>query len=923
MNHSTRNLHSRLFTLAAFAAMLASGACTGGGRDATTSSSQSCMLCHNGSTSNDYRGPGLSNPHPFPGADTLLCTECHGGDPTGRDKDSSHVPPPPEIGDRAFQTNNARAYFNRLTLAGMDKFNDYTVNGRTWRALDYLQFVNPGDLRVVTQARSCGVCHQNHAECVAGSPLATETGIIGGALYAHGEENRVPSNRGLYGDTASDYAFRTVVDPDWVFGTEWGTVPMLQEQPVYSVFGRTGPNDVFNNANYHAAALNDDVDAQGRLIPGSPLSHLYQEQVAFTCGDCHLGSAGANNRYADFRSSGCTACHMQYSLSGRSGSGDPNVNRTEPVDPDDIDEPERSHIRVHRIQNVARQLSNGVNVEGINDYACVDCHQGSNRMVLQYWGIRLDQNQDVRRGFQYPAQPADFEGTFNDRRLFDPAVGNRTFNGRNGFQYLLDEDYDGDGRDDTPPDIHYEKGMGCIDCHGSFDLHGDVSTPGAARIVSRMEQAVAVRCENCHGTVAAYAPAKIGTTYDGLQRQLAYDEKGNVMKHVVRESNGTFYLTSRLTGQRHYIPQTRDSVVDSGKLHPVTNQPLYSVKASYAMGRADSDPSNGIGPQQANRPNTGFAHADTMSCASCHSAWTNTCVGCHLKGDYNTGNNFSNITGERIVYRQTNADFTYQHVIPFNLGVGMNNMIEQFSTNTKVFYQWRDRQGVFSRIFAFSDRRAMGANPAIPFPSLGHNFELAHSIRGKVTTADEGPRYCVACHLTDAGMASYGTIYNTFRTQMANDDFGNLDFNMLATHIGRNPSNQLNSPIFVHMVAGLGSGLFLFNADGGPVNPLDDNANRFGSNGVAPRDTFSASLVRYNLDKIVLASGVATASNNHMLTNWPVTPNLRDGAADPEYAGPLGQTLIRKLTDPSLGIVLDSWLDANGGLGGNASNYVR
>ena len=36
---------------------------------------------------------------------------------------------------------------------------------------------------------------------------------------------------------------------------------------------------------------------------------------------------------------------------------------------------------------------------------------------------------------------------------------------------------------------------------------------------------------------------------------------------------------------------------------------------------------------------------------------------------------------------------------------------------------------------------------------------MAHSIRGKVDSANEGPRYCVACHLTDAGLATYGAEY--------------------------------------------------------------------------------------------------------------------------------------------------------------------
>ncbi|MEZ5973905.1 MAG: hypothetical protein R3E96_03405 [Planctomycetota bacterium] len=89
----------------------------------------------------------------------------------------------------------------------------------------------------------------------------------------------------------------------------------------------------------------------------------------------------------------------------------------------------------------------------------------------------------------------------NDPRLFDPVADNHTFNGRNHRQYLLTEDYDGDGRDDTPPDVHYDAGLACIDCHSSSDVHGgDPAHPENADIYSRMEQSVAIECESCHGT---------------------------------------------------------------------------------------------------------------------------------------------------------------------------------------------------------------------------------------------------------------------------------------------------------------------------------------------------------------------------------------------------------------------------------------
>src|SRR6185503_7772081 len=116
--------------------------------------------------------------------------------------------------------------------------------------------------------------------------------------------------------------------------------------------------------------------------------------------------------------------------------------------------------------------------------------------------------------------------------------------------------------------------------------------------------------------------------------------------------------------------------------------------------------------------------------------------------------------------------------------------------------------------FFFADRNGGSSNPESGFPSLSHNAFMAHSIRGKVDAQREGPRYCVACHLTTTGLASYGAQYDAFRTAMASGSFGALDFNLLKTHFGKNTGNQLNSPFFAHMAAGLGTGLFLFDQFG-------------------------------------------------------------------------------------------------------------
>jgi hypothetical protein len=76
------------------------------------------------------------------------------------------------------------------------------------------------------------------------------------------------------------------------------------------------------------------------------------------------------------------------------------------------------------------------------------------------------------------------------------------------------------------------------------------------------------------------------------------------------------------------------------------------------------------------------------------------------------------------------------------------------------------------------------------------------------------------------------------------------------------------------------------------------------------------------VDDVAPNGGKSLASNNHPMLNPGVGPNLRDGADDPNMSGPLGFSLIQLLTDPDSGLVLDSWVDANGQPGGDASTHI-
>jgi len=1020
----------------------------------------SCMKCHNGATViNDYSGTGLPNPHPFGQTDFsryMSCTTCHGGNAGSPEATlsrlESHTLMPPQLSGVAngsavavnfftlidqFQTqannnNNSAAEFawwNSYTLAGIDRLTDfypadstkdycYTMPDATERCFlnkDFLNFMNPGDLRVVYEGRGCGTsgCHNNHAVSVfEGNPFALGQGLTGGANRAHGMPNRVdPTDTqgfdlGMREMTSSYAGSKNAAYPGSINQlTGWETTALYNEaagnlaadQPYGLIDNNNGDlltdiaNPIYNNN--AALGLTGQVRANN-----SNLAELMTNQVIITCGDCHLGTAGANNRFGDFRSSGCTTCHMRYSPDGKSASNDPNTNKLEPANPDAIAAPERPHVMQHYISNYAHTEANGVSIPGVSDYACVDCHQGSNRTVLQYWGIRLDQNADLANGQQYPANPATFTNTAEDERLFVQPYGsfNNTFNGRNQNQYILEEDYDGDGRDDTPPDIHYAAGLGCIDCHTSMDLHNrspDPTNPlvdaAPTRSFSNMSAVVQIRCESCHGGIDSLASTVTCTPNLAVQQSTApvnltaatlcaTDAKGRILDHVVKVGN-TMYLVGMVDGQQHTIPQVKTIST------PAANGQTPNPNASFAHGRANGNIADGIGPLQGagvldNTIQTaGFSHLDNMECASCHSSWANTCIGCHLVTgfDANPANFFfDNFTGDRIDLFQRNADFTYIHPgMNMPLIVGPEGKISQGSPGMQMFYNFYDANG--NPIFDFngnpitispSNRNGLGVDPQATRlnantnePVMGGiqtNRMMAHSIRGDTTAAYEGPKYCVSCHNTQAGatnatfLAQYAAFVAAYDTTTLNT--GAIDFTVLQSVIGQNTGNVQEHPIPVHRAAGLGSGAFLFDQIGCPVNPLDNNANRilcFDFNAQAnqaPAARFAAQQnhVWYDADKLVqtffdgnafVFSGVENMGNNAPFVNgaYAGAAQLRSGSTTAAFSGPLGIDLQRRLigsgpaanqiceANTTGGLCLTGWLDGNGAAQGTAAVTIN
>ena len=117
------------------------------------------------------------------------------------------------------------------------------------------------------------------------------------------------------------------------------------------------------------------------------------------------------------------------------------------------------------------------------------------------------------------------------------------------------------------PDIHFEKGLICIDCHTSKDIMGD------GKIYAHSMEQVAIRCQDCHGTPQNKPRTKpwlftAKPSQDrkakAVQKEIVLDSKGNPMLQVKKEGQG-FFLVSKSDQVKHKIPLISDG---TGRLIP-------------------------------------------------------------------------------------------------------------------------------------------------------------------------------------------------------------------------------------------------------------------------------------------------------------------------------------------------------------------
>ena len=282
--------------------------------------STGCLSCHNG-----------IEPMHVSGQVNLGCADCHGGN-VGINAGSAK-PGSAEYADAQRDAHVAPRHpkiwrdpknSDRLSSANPER--SYTALNE--ESLEFIRFINPGDLRVAE--KTCGSCHVNEVGQVQRSLMTTSAMLWGGAAYNNGI---VPAKRYILGESYSPdgrpQKLNTVPPPTPEEEAK-GVLPFLVPLPTWNVAQPPDPLRGFERGGKIDRSVVSEVGNPGLGpfpdLPGKPdmkfgtrglgtdlrisagVLNIHKTRL----NDPHLSFLGTNDHPGDYRSSGCTACHVIY-----------------------------------------------------------------------------------------------------------------------------------------------------------------------------------------------------------------------------------------------------------------------------------------------------------------------------------------------------------------------------------------------------------------------------------------------------------------------------------------------------------------------------------------------------------------------------------------------------------------------------------
>lgn len=289
---------------------------------------------------------------------------------------------------------------------------------------------------------------------------------------------------------------------------------------------------------------NPDLDHRFdvRQLSSSPAD----KHLRSLCASCHLGQdkdePGTISELS--RGGGCSACHLGYGDAAREELASRASARTR-------GQPPRFHPEI------------STSVQG---QACFGCHSRSGRISLS------------------------FEG-WHETTLEEDAI-KRTTDWQKRFRILADDRV----LEKHEPDIHYQKGMQCVDCHLASEAMGD------GQQYAHQENAVKIGCVDCHPEESP---------------------KTRVFEQLDAEARKIIALRNLNEPGRKFLV-TRSGVADS-RAYPnvyLGNEGRLSLKTVLDGRVLEPKPAT----EACGRDIPGHRR---LECRACHSAWVPQCIGCH------------------------------------------------------------------------------------------------------------------------------------------------------------------------------------------------------------------------------------------------------------------------------------------------------
>ncbi|HEX7901059.1 MAG TPA: multiheme c-type cytochrome [Planctomycetota bacterium] len=651
-------------------------------KEQAAAKSAGCLSCHVMPPSKP--GPGLVDDPDMHVADARVgCVDCHGGDPApSLPAGATNERPFGGAYLAAMEAAHVRPSYPSEWPTSANPERTFTLLNR--ENPEFVRFINPGDLRVAHLA--CGPCHPKETAYVPRSLMTTSAMFYSAATYNNGALPLKPSYFGeSYSARSEPQRLQGVVEveknektvrPPTPEEIARGVRPSLDPLPrwnvaqagnIFRAFERGGRVPRGNPSDVGVPRVNED--------PGRPDMKLgdrgFGTQLRFDptllnpqktrLNDPHLSFLGTNDHPGDYRSSGCTACHVVYANDrsavhsgeyakhgnlGRAGGGDPTIRKDE-----------SGHPIAHRFTN------------SIPSSQCMTCHHHQPNAFMntffgyQMWDYETDgapfwpkeqkRPSEAEKAKMLASNPegASVRGNWSDKEFLassselNAKAKHTQFADYHGHGWMFRAVYkrdrkgnllDGEGAQvafDDPErwtkavhlmDIHAERGMHCVDCHFKQDNHGD------GRLYGEYPNAIEITCADCHGTVRTRfaeeqktsGPAATGkwkfTDLKTPWGEPRFEWRGDEMAPLQR---------SMMKSDKVWeIPQIQDIVTPSDRMRE-NGKPWYNERAAHAKTvRKDGTTWGKLPEDDAN-----LAHRSSrMECYTCHTSWTTGCFGCHL-----------------------------------------------------------------------------------------------------------------------------------------------------------------------------------------------------------------------------------------------------------------------------------------------------